>query len=86
MVCLQLGGFLVLSLLDLGQLGRGFVSKRRTSPVLLNLVSTLVEVGLHGLDDLVQSGTVGRLDLKRCKNVMKLISRIYLIARRSAFI
>ena len=56
--------FLSLGLLDLGDLCRRLVAQRGATPVLLDLFSTLVEVGLHSLDELVQGAAVTRFDLK----------------------
>ncbi len=53
-----------LGLLQLGDPGGGLVAERGAAPVLLDLVGALVEVGLHGLDQLVQRAAVRGLDLK----------------------
>ena len=58
------GELLSLGLLDLGDLGGGLVAQRAASPVLLDLLATLVVVSLDGLDQLVQRGPVVRLDLQ----------------------
>ena len=58
------GGLLELGLLNLGDLGGGLGAEGATAPVLPDLLSPLVVVGLHGLDQLVQRGAVIGLDLE----------------------
>merc|ERR1719476_1306448 len=60
---LDLGGQLLgLGLLQFGDLGGRLASKTSTSPVFPDLVTTLVEVGLDGLDELVERAAVVGLD------------------------
>ena len=61
------GQFLGLSLLELSNPGKGLAAERGASPVLADLVSPFVEVGLHGLDQLVQRALVLGLDLRENK-------------------
>ena len=58
------GEFLGLGLLDLGDLRSRLVAQRGATPVLLDLIGSLVEVGLHCLDELVKGATITGLDLK----------------------
>merc|ERR1719290_741441 len=50
-----------LDLLNLGHLGSGLVAEATTSPVPLDLLSTLVVVGLHRLNQLGERGPVVRV-------------------------
>ena len=60
-----LGGQLLgLCLLQLGNLGEGLVAKGGSTPVLADFFRALVEVGLHGLDKLVEGTLVLGLDLE----------------------
>ena len=56
--------FLGLGLFDLGDLGRRFVAQSGSAPMLLDLVGTLIEVGLHSLDELIERAAVTRFNLK----------------------
>jgi hypothetical protein len=62
------GQFLGLSLLELCNPGKGLAAERGASPVLADFVSPFVEVGLHGLDQLVQRALILGLDLREEKN------------------
>ncbi len=56
--------FLGLGLLELGDLGQGLVAQTGASPVLADLFGPLVEVGLHGLYQLVQGTLILGLNLR----------------------
>ena len=57
------GQLLGLSLLQLGDPGKGLVAKAGSTPVLADFVSPLVEVGLNGLDQLVERTLILGFDL-----------------------
>ena len=67
----MLGGqFLGLGLLELGDLGKRLVAQTGASPVLADLFSPFVEVGLDCLDQLVQGTLVLRLNLGNQKHTI----------------
>ena len=59
------GGFLVLSLLDLGDLGGRLASHAATAPVLSDLIEPVIVVGLDSFHELGQGATVARLNLEK---------------------
>jgi hypothetical protein len=56
-----------LGLLHLADLGNRFIAKGGASPVFLDLLSPLVEVGVDSLNKLVQGASVTGLNLKKNK-------------------
>jgi hypothetical protein len=66
--------FLGLGLLKLGDLGQGLVAQAGASPVLADLFGPLVEVGLHGLDQLVQGTLILGLDLEKQSKLLSAIA------------
>ena len=70
-ILLLLGSqFLGLSLFELCNLGQGLVAQAGASPVLPDLFRPLVEVGLDGLDKLVQGTLLLGFDLKRKETLL----------------
>ena len=75
-ILLLLGSqFLGLCLFKLGDLGQGLVAQTGASPVLPDLLRPLIEVGLDGLNKLVQGTLVLGLYLKRNGNFVNSSSR-----------
>ena len=67
------GGFLVLSLLDLGDLGGRLASHAATAPVLSDLIEPVIVVGLDSLHELGQGASVARLNLEKKKIIIRKI-------------
>ena len=59
------GGFLVLGLLDLSNLGSRLGAHAATAPVLSDLVEPVVVVGLDGLNQLGEGAAVARFNLDK---------------------
>ncbi len=65
-----LGHLPLFGLVSLVDPGHGLAAQAGASPVLFDLLGPLVEVGLHSLNELVQSSPVARVDLKRNENIL----------------